>query len=260
MGLTNYVFPLVLVGLVFGYSVWMKGKVAKGQANLLPAFSDFYRKTGFFHADLPGAAPEAQAERSVADSKNMVSGSHKQHLVRAYHGLTMRYQSSYETRQEGGRTTTTLSNQWLVDVPHAPRVPVHIADKRLDSTLKAVGEMFSNSKRVFTPRCSQRVTTGIPEVDAKFVVFGEDPNAVRLMFQQNPALVQMLGGWEEVDVAVTQNGGFFADPMQKNMQAAMGGTIGGMAMGFDISKRMELSIPVHDRVGDLLATLVRATA
>jgi hypothetical protein len=260
MSLVSYVFPLLMVGLMLGYSVWMRGKVKQGQANMGPAFTDFYRTTGFVHEDMPGAPPEAQAERSVADSKAMTQGSYKQHLVRPYHGLTLRYRSSYETLQQGGRTTSTMSNQWQVDLPHAPRVTVHIADKRLDSTLKAVGEMFSNSKRVFQPQCSQRVTTGIPQVDDKFVVFGEDPNAVRQMLQQNPALVQLLGGWEEVDVAITPRGAFFADPTHKNMQAAMGGALGSMAMGFDISKRMELSIPVHDRVGDLLATLVRASA
>ncbi|HEY5377528.1 MAG TPA: hypothetical protein VIK01_27805, partial [Polyangiaceae bacterium] len=140
MSLVNYALPVLLIALVFGYSIWMRGKVAKGQANMGPAFTDFYRTTGFCHADMPGAPPEAQAERSVADSKAMVGGSYKQHLVRVYHGLTMRYRSSYESRQTGGKITTTMSNQWQVDLTQAPRIPVHIADKRLDGTLKAVGE------------------------------------------------------------------------------------------------------------------------
>ena len=61
-------------------------------------------------------------------------------------------------------------------------------------------------------------------------------------------------------VDVTAEGAAFNDPSQENMTAAMGGMIGNMALGFDMAKRMELSIPVHDRVCDLLLALVRAPA
>ena len=52
----------------------------------------------------------------------------------------------------------------------------------------------------------------------------------------------------------------FSDPLQKNVTGAMGGTVGMMAMGSDMMKMMELSIPVHDRMAELLAVLARACA
>jgi hypothetical protein len=42
--------------------------------------------------------------------------------------------------------------------------------------------------------------------------------------------------------------------------AAMGGMVGGMALGFDIGKRTEAGIPIHERVAELLGTLARSTA
>ena len=40
----------------------------------------------------------------------------------------------------------------------------------------------------------------------------------------------------------------------------MGGMVSNMAMGFDYGKRTKLSIPVHERIAELLATLIRTTA
>jgi hypothetical protein len=77
---------------------------------------------------------------------------------------------------------------------------------------------------------------------------------------ENPALIQLLSGWAELDISVTGRQAVFADPSQNNMQAAMGGMVGSMAMGFDYGKRIELGIPVHERIAELLATLARATA
>ncbi|MBC7172975.1 MAG: hypothetical protein H5U40_11125, partial [Polyangiaceae bacterium] len=103
-------------------------------------------------------------------------------------------------------------------------------------------------------------TTGIAAIDDKFVVYADDPDAARQVFAQNPGLVALLQNWAELDVHVTAAGACFNDPTFKNMNAAMGGMIGSLAMGLDYSKRTELSIPVHERAAELLGTLVRATA
>jgi hypothetical protein len=137
---------------------------------------------------------------------------------------------------------------------------VHIADKSLASVLKKVGEAFSNSTRNFTPKCSQQVVTGVPAIDQKYVVYGEQPDAVRWLFQQNPALVQLLQDWAELDVWITPQGACFNDPSFKNMTAAIGGMVGGMALGFDVGKRLDAGTPVHERVAELLGTLARSTA
>jgi hypothetical protein len=48
--------------------------------------------------------------------------------------------------------------------------------------------------------------------------------------------------------------------MQKNVTAGMGGYLGNMASASNMQKRMELTIPVHDRIATLLATAARASA
>jgi hypothetical protein len=260
MNFTSYVLPIVVVLLAVGYGVWARGRAAQALATAGPAFTQFFQRTGYRYFDLGNMPPEAQAQRAMDDAKKPPAEKRTLHYVRDYHGLKIHYISTSGMEERDGKKVYVISNQWEAELPRPPRVPLHIADKSLDSTMKAVGEMFSSSKRVFSPKCSQRVTTGIPEIDGKFVVFGEDPAAVGALFRQTPALVSLLSGWAEVDVAVTRHQVTFADPTQKNMTDAMGGMVGSMAMGFDYAKRTELSIPAHDRVAELMATLVRATA
>ncbi|HEY2407070.1 MAG TPA: hypothetical protein VGI10_13760 [Polyangiaceae bacterium] len=260
MNITSFIFPLLVIGLGLFYRSWMMKRSAQALADAGPSFNAFFERTGYRYADLQSAGVEAQTARALADARNPQAGGYKLHYVRNYYGLPIHYTSSASFEQSEGKNAYVMSNAWSAELPAPPRFPIHIADKRLDSTLKAVGEAFSHKKRVFSPKCSQRVTTGIAAIDERFVVFADNPQAVQAMLAQNPSLVELLGGWAEVDVAVTANGAVFADPEQKNMQAAMGGMIGSMAMGFDYGKRTELSIPVHERVAELLATLARAAA
>jgi len=258
---TQIVLSMLFIALAFGYTFWMRGRASKALANSMPAFVSFFERTGYRFADMPDAPPAAQAQRSLSDAQNPAQkGTYQIHYIRDYHGIRMHYSSGNGWRKEGTKNIYWYSNTWEAEVPRAPRVAIHIADKSLDSAFKAAKEAFSNSKRVFSPKCSQRVSTGVPELDSKFVVFGDNPEAVRQLFQQNPALVQMLSGWAELDISVTEGGAIFADPSQKNMMAAMGGGIGSMALGIDYAKRLELGIPVHDRVADLFAALIHATA
>jgi hypothetical protein len=64
----------------------------------------------------------------------------------------------------------------------------------------------------------------------------------------------------EVDLCVDAQGAVFGDPMQKNMNAALGGMVGQMARGLDYGKRMEASVPVHERMSEILALAARASA
>jgi hypothetical protein len=261
MGTSYFLFIALFIGGSLFYTFWMRKRAAAAYDAARPQYVSFFERTGYRYADMPNDPPEAQANRSFDDAKKPpTKGDYQLHYVRDFYGLPVHYRSSHGSRKEGTKTIFWRSNQWEADLPAPPRVPIHIADKRLDSTLKAIGEIFSSSERVFNPKCSQKVQTGIPEVDSKFVVFGEDPNAVRALFAQHPGIVPLLSGWAELDVAIVGNRGVFADPEQNNMTAAMGGMTGNMALGFDIGKRIELSIPVHDRVAELMATLARAAA
>jgi hypothetical protein len=261
MGSSYFVFIIVFMGGALAYTFWMKKRAAQAYEDARPAYVSFFQRTGYRYADIADQPPEAQANRSFEDAKKPpTTGDYELHYVRDFYGLRIHYRSSHGSRNEGTKTIFWRSNQWEAELTAPPRIPIHIADKQLDSTLKKVGELFSNTERVFNAKCSQRVQTGIAEVDSTCVVFGEDPNAVRALFAQTPALVPLLSGWAELDVAVVGNRAVFADPAQNNMQAAMGGMTGSMALGFDIGKRIELSIPVHDRIAELLATLVRAAS
>jgi hypothetical protein len=255
------IFAIVFIAASLVYMVWMKGKAKQGLANARPAFHNFFQQTGYRYADIANMPVEAQVDRAYHDAANPdPSGNVNLHYVRDFHGVRVHYRSKTWVEKGVSSTTYYRSNQWDADVVSAPRIPIHIADKSLASVLKTAKEMFSSSTRNFTPKCSQKVVTGIPSIDDKYVVYGENPEAVKWLLQQNPALPQLLQNWAEVDVWVTAGGSCFNDPSYSNLTAAMGGMVGNMAMGFDYGKRTELTIPVHDRVAELLATLLRATA
>jgi hypothetical protein len=255
------IFAVVFIVGSLVYMMWMKGKAKQGLENARPAFQSFFERTGYRYADIAEQPVEAQVERAYHDAAHPdPTGNINLHYVRNFHGVHVHYRSKTWVEKGVSSTTYYRSNQWDADVPAAPRIPIHIAHKSLDSMLKTAKEAFSNSKRNFTPKCSQKVLTGIPSIDDKFVVYGENADAVRHLLQQNPQLPQLLQDWAEVDVWVTADGSCFNDPSYSNIQAAMGGMVGNMAMGFDYGKRTELTIPVHERVAELLATLIRTTA
>ena len=258
---SQLIFAVIFVAASIAYMFWMKSKAKQGLANARPAFHAFFERTGYRYADIEQQPVEAQVDRAYHDAEHPdPSGNLDLHYVRNFHGLRVHYRSKTWVEKAATKTTYYRSNQWDADLPAAPRIPIHIADKSLASVMKAVGEAFSNSSRNFTPKCSQKVATGVPAIDDKYVVYGENPDAVRQLFQQNPGLVQLLQDWAELDVWVTAQGSCFNDPSYKNIMAAMGGMVGGMAMGFDLGKRTEAGIPVHERVAEVLGTLVRATA
>jgi hypothetical protein len=258
---TQVYFAVIFVVASIAYTIWMRNKTKQGLANARPAFQMFFERTGYRYADLEQQPLEATVERAYQEAQNPnTTGNVDLHYIRNFHGLRVHYRSKSWYEKSLNKTTYYRSNQWEADLQQMPRIPVHIADKSLDSVMKTVGEAFSNSKRHFSPKCSQKVQTGIPAIDAKYVVFGEQPDAVRYLFQQNPALVQLLQDWAELDVWITPHGACFNDPSYKNMTASMGGMVGGMAIGFDIGKRTEAGIPIHERVAELLGTLARTTA
>lgn len=261
MGPSYFIIIAVVIGGSIFYSFWMRKRMTAAYENAKPMYVAFFQRTGYRFSDMPDASAEAQANRSFEDAKKpQTAGSFDLHYIRDFYGVRLHYRSSSGWRKDGTKQIFWRSNQWEADLPAPARTTIHIADKRLDSTMKAIGEIFSNSERVFNAKASQKVQTGIPEVDKNFVVFGEDPNAVRALFANNPGIVPLLSGWAELDVAVVGSHAVFADPAQNNMNAAMGGMTGNLALGLDVGKRIELSIPVHDRVAELMATLVRAAA
>jgi hypothetical protein len=270
MTYANYLIYIPILAAVIGYTVFMRRKAANAMANMRPAAIEFFRRTGYCYHDRPNMPPEVQADRAATEANELMAMGQKQasgenyeystHYVRNHHGLVIHFITRFGYEKSGTTSTSYRSAAWTAELPSPPRVPIHIADKSLVGLAKAAGELFSNTKRHFTPRGSRNVTTGVPAIDSKLAVWGEDEAAVRQVLASNPAIADMLSNWASLDVYVTSEGAAFNDPSQENMTAAMGGMIGNMALGFDMGKRMELSIPVHDRVCDLLLALVRATS
>lgn len=249
-----YAFPLIMLAAFGGYAFWMMNKRKAALANAGPAMHDFFARTGFRYAHLPPEPVEMHVQHAMMEANDMSARDRITQYVRNFHGIPVRFEQAMVSTANGA----SISGSWSAPVQAPPRVPFQIADRSLSSVGKAVGEMFSNTTRNWQPRFPQPVQTGIPQLDGRFVVFGLDPNAVRHVLQQNPQLVAALLACAEVDLWVDAAGAVFADPMQKNMNAAMGGTMGNMALGFDLAKRMEMSVPVHERMSEILAMTVRA--
>jgi hypothetical protein len=255
------IFVVAFMALAVGYMFFMKKKAAEGLANARPAFHAFFERTGYRYSDIEQLPVESQVDRAYHDAAHPdPKGNIDLHYVRNFHGVRIHYRSKTWVEEKLNSRTYYRSNSWNAEVPQPPRIPIHIADKSLDSMVKKVGDAFSNSKRQFSPKCSTKVVTGIPSIDDKYVVYGENPDAVRHLLSQNPNLVALLQDWAEVDCWVTADGSCFNDPSYSNITAAMGGMVTNMAMGFDYGKRTEMTIPVHERVAELLGTLVRTTA
>ncbi len=247
-------FTVVLMAGAVAYSVWMMKKSRGAIASMGPHMLSFFQRTGYRYTDLPPEPIEPHVQRAMAEAQQLSGANRSVEYVRNFHGVPVRFQQSTRTDDKG----MSISCSWSAPAQQPPRYGFHIADKSLDSVGKAVREAFSNMTRVFTAKHPHRVEIGIPAIDSRFMVFAHDPNAIRGLFQHNPALVALLTQCIEVDLWVDAHGAVFSDPQQKNMLAAMGGTVGSMAIGFDYGKRMDLSIPLHDRMSELLAMALRA--
>lgn len=245
-------FPVVMMAAFGGYYFWTMSKRQKALAEAGPALRDFFQRTGYRYADMPPEPFEAHMQRATHEMHAGNNGT--THYVRGFHGIPIHFQQAYQHTGSG----YSMSCSWSAELPRPPAIPFHIADRSLSSVGKAVYEAFSNMTRQWSPKHPQEAVTGIPEVDQRFRVMGRDANAVRALFQRDPALVAAILQQVEVDLWVDERRIVFADPMQKNMNAEMGGTVGSMAIGFDMTKRLALSMAVHDRIAELLALSVRA--
>jgi hypothetical protein len=247
-----YVFPLVMMLAFGGYYAWMMSKRSKALSDAGPALRDFFQRTGYRYADMPPEPLEPHIQRGTYEMQAGNAGT--THYVRNFHGLPIHFQQAYQATPNG----YSISCSWWAELPRPPAVPFQVADRGLSSIGKAVYEAFSNMTRTWSPLHPVEVTTGMPPIDQRFRVFGRDAASVAAIFQRDAALVAALGQQVEVDLWIDDRRAVFSDPMQKNMNAGMGGTVGSMAIGFDMAKRFEISMAVHDRIAELLALAVRA--
>jgi hypothetical protein len=253
------VLPGILVVLVFGgYAFWMISRRKAAISNIGPQLRIFFERTGYRYADMAQAPFEAQVGRAEQQIRGMYGGgAFEQNLVRDFYGVTILH-SQYMGPARDRSNAYVRSCSWRVPLARPPRIVFQIADAYLDSVGKAVREAFSNSRRIWRAEYPNRVQVGDPEIDRRFVVYAVDPNAARYALSA-PGLKELLLSCGEVDVTVRANGITFADPEQKNVVAAMGGMVGQMAVGMDFGKMFELTMPVHDRIAQILGLVARAT-
>jgi len=251
------ILPLLLLGAFAAYAFWAMNKRKKAMENLGPAFRRFFENTGYRYVELGDAPLEAHVEHTEKKWRQMMGPQRtfEQRLVRDFHGAKIFWDSFMGP--EG--SSYVMSCSWSLKLPNPPRVPWQAADKSLSSMGKAVKEAFSNSTRSWKARYPTAVQAGDPELDKKILFFGEDAQAVQQVLQ-TAGLKELLLSCTEVDLVVGADEVRFADPMQKNIRAAMGGTIGMMASGTDYGKFMDLSVAVHEKLTELLVVAARASA
>jgi hypothetical protein len=178
-------------------------------------------------------------------------------MLRDFHGLPVHSVQDFKQIREPGKVTIIQSGSWWAPLPAPPRVRIQIAERSLTGAMKSLKEAFGNSERRWQQLYPVAVASGDQELDARLLFFGDDTAQVQHVLAA-PGLRELLLGSAEVDLAVHPDRVVLADPTQKNMIAGMGGQIGNMALGTDMSKRMELTIPVHDRMAQLLGTVINA--
>ncbi len=249
---TQLLFTVLLMAAAVGYTVYVRRKTTAGMP---AAFRVFFERTGYRYADILDQPLEAH----IMHGQNLVStpGGYHIHMVRDFHGIQVHSEQSFKTTREGRTTTITRSGSWWTPLAAPPRLRVQFAERSLSSTMKAVREIFGNSERHWQQQYPVTVASGDPELDARFLLCGDSEASVRHVLA-TPGLRELLLGCAELDLCVYDDRIVCADPTQKNLTAAMGGQIGNMAIGLDMTKRMELTIPVHDRMAQLLGVVASA--
>lgn len=252
-----YIFSLAIVLIMIGYQSFFRAKSKKAIAGMGPAMHQYFLRSGFRYPDMAPEPVEAHVLRAMNEAQQPVQAGDKViHYVRDFHGLSILFEQAYRSNARG----SSISVSWSTQLRTPPRIPFQIADRSHFGAVKAVREALSHTTRDVPQRFPHPVQTGIPQFDSRFMVYGHDPNAVAVLLQQNPALVAALMNCVEVDMWIDQRSCVFADPAQKNLNAAMGGTLGQMAMGIDYGKRFEMLIPLHESVCEIIASAVRASA
>jgi len=252
--ISHLVMTAVIVAAVMGYTVYV---TRKRRAGMPQAFRMFFERTGYRYADILNLPLDAHVMHGEKLLSSAGSRGHHIHMIRDFHGTPIHSLQEQRTRTEEGRRVVETSTSWWTPLPRPARIRVQIVERSLVGTVKAVKEALGNSKRPWTQHYPLSVQAGDAELDDRFLFFGVAAQEV-LHILQTPGLRDLLLGCAEVDLVVDRDRVVFADPLHKNLSAGMGGYLGAIAMGTDMMKWMEMAIPVHDRMAQLLATTGRA--
>jgi hypothetical protein len=247
--------PIIFVAFALFAFFYMRkfgrASAEKAIVEAVPMMRTFFERTGYRFADGRAATPDQAIQRwQQAYAKSMRGEGYDVHFVRDFHGLEVHYEQF--TGQRDG--AYVLSQSWWAPMPQMPRTVFHIAESGLASSVsKLAKEMFTNMKTNWKPAFQRQIQTGDRELDGRFVVYGENDDAVRAALS-DPSLKQALLACDYVDLRVVPDSIRFSDPQQKNTLAMMGGTYGAMQYAGNPGKAFEVTLPVHDRIAQILHT------
>jgi hypothetical protein len=245
----QHLFMFAVMGLFLTYSLYT---VRKRKRTMPDATRMFLERTGYRYADIL-AQPLAAHIHHGEQLMRRGSKGYRVHLVRDFHGMAIHNVATYSV----AGSESSMAYTWSLPLAHPLRYQLQVADKNLRGLGKNVKELFSNHERVWSQRYPHRVTTGDRELDARFNIYSDQPEAALPALH---ALGPLLLSCVAVDLVTTPSSITFSDPTQRNVASAMGGVFGAMMIGGDAAKHLELQIPVHDLIAKILATTHQACA
>jgi hypothetical protein len=259
--------PLVMLGLVVGYMLYMR-RMHTGSGShesMSTNWRRFLEQTGFRKPGMEQMPLEAQAAALATDYQHYLKSAYgsnpqpyTQHLIKPLGEGWSVHQESFMGYDPNDRQKYILSASWSVPLPQPPRAPFHIASKHIGGVGEALKGMMQRTTRVWQPAYAQAIRTGDPELDGRYNIWAPDAEAACRAILGS-GLKELLAGCPEVDLRVMPNEVRFSDPQQKNLQAAMGGTMGAMAAGMDPGKIIDMTIPMHVRIADIVTLAARAS-
>ncbi len=248
--MNQFLFTAPIMVLAVGFAIWNWRRSQAAMRNMGPMFLTFFEQTGYRNPDMPTAPLPVQAEAAAQRYQQMFAagtGDVSIEYVRDMNGALVRHHMTYRRTEKG----YSMAAGWMLALPRPPRLGWHIAEQRFGSVGLAVKEAFTNVETVWAPAYGVRVSSGDPEIDGRFQCWADHPDVIRQALA-TPGLKQMLLACAEVDLRVLPDRVTFSDPLQRNLQAGMGGALGAMAAGYDPATLMQATIPVHTRICELL--------
>lgn len=243
---------VVIVGVFFYMRKFSGANAEKAINDAVPLMRSFFERTGYSSVHARGAGPDVQ----VVEWQKAYAASMRQqqpydiHFVRDFHGLEVHWEQ-FSGQRDGA---FVMSQSWWAPMPQMPKTVFHIAEASLASTVSKVAkEMFTNVTTNWKPAFQKQIRTGDPELDGRFVVYGEHDDAVRAVLS-DPSLKQLLLACSYVDLRVVPDSVRMSDPQQKNTLDMMGGTYGAMKYAGNPGAAFEVTLPIHDRMAGILHT------
>lgn len=245
--------PFLVVVVAIGYFVYMRkfsaGNAQKSLADSGPMMRMFFERTGYTFPEARGAGPDAQIPRwQQAYAASLQGRPYDIHLVRDYQGLEVHWEQ-FSGQRDGA---FVMSQSWWAPFSRMPRTPFHVAEASLASGVSQFAkEMLTNMTTNWKPAFQRQIKTGDPQIDGRFVVYGEHEEGVRAVFA-DPTFKQALFACSYVDLRVLPDSVRMSDPQQKNTLDMMGGTYGAMKYAGNPGAAFEVTLPVHDRMAYLM--------